>query len=186
MKKRGLILAVSAVLASSMMFTSCIGSFGLTNKLLAWNRNVDNKFVNELVFIAFWIVPVYEVSALADVLVLNSIEFWSGSNPVADAGKVKTVETKDGLYAIETKADGYSIQKQGEEAVVDLNYDKETRTWSADFEGETTKLFTFAEDDDNEVVMYMPDGREMTVELSEAGVYAFQQVANSYSYYAAR
>ena len=37
-----------------------------------------SKFVNELVFFAFWILPVYEVSGLADLLVLNSIEFWSG------------------------------------------------------------------------------------------------------------
>ena len=46
-------------------------------------------------FIAFWIVPVYEISALADVLVINSIEFWSGSNPVADVGNVKTIDGKD-------------------------------------------------------------------------------------------
>ena len=71
-----------------MLFSSCIGSFSLTNKLLAWNKTVGNKFVNELVFFAFWVLPVYEVSALADVLVLNSIEFWSGGNPVAKGTKV--------------------------------------------------------------------------------------------------
>ena len=102
MKKKSLTLLVAATLASSVLFSSCIGSFGLSNKLLDWNRNIDSKFVNELVFVAFWIVPVYEISALADILVLNSIEFWSGSNPVADAGTVKTIETKDGTYAIET------------------------------------------------------------------------------------
>ena len=89
---------MATTLASSVLFSSCIGSFGLTNKLLSWNSNIDSKFVNELVFIAFWIVPVYEISALADVLVLNSIEFWSGSNPVADAGTVKTINGKDGVY----------------------------------------------------------------------------------------
>ena len=93
MKKKSLTLLVAATLASSVLFSSCIGSFGLSNKLLDWNRNIDSKFVNELVFVAFWIVPVYEISALADILVLNSIEFWSGSNPVADAGTVKTIET---------------------------------------------------------------------------------------------
>ena len=93
MRKKSLTLLVATTLASSVLFSSCIGSFGLTNKLLSWNSNIDSKFVNELVFIAFWIVPVYEISALADVLVLNSIEFWSGSNPVADAGTVKTVYT---------------------------------------------------------------------------------------------
>ena len=142
MKKKSLTLLVAATLASSVLFSSCIGSFGLSNKLLDWNRNIDSKFVNELVFVAFWIVPVYEISALADILVLNSIEFWSGSNPVADAGTVKTIETKDGTYAIETQKDG--------------------------------------------VVMYLPDGKEMNVELNQAGVLAFKQVAEGYSFYAAR
>ena len=84
MKKKSLTLLLATTVASSILFSSCIGSFGLTNKLLTWNRSIDSKFVNERVFIAFWIVPVYEISALADVLVINSIEFWSGSNPVAD------------------------------------------------------------------------------------------------------
>ena len=123
MKKKSLTLLVAATLASSVLFSSCIGSFGLSNKLLDWNRNIDSKFVNELVFVAFWIVPVYEISALADILVLNSIEFWSGSNPVADAGTVKTIETKDGTYAIETQKDGYHIQKEGEEKAKEQNAD---------------------------------------------------------------
>ena len=74
--------------------------FSLSNKLLNWNRNIDNKFVNELVFIAFWILPAYEVCAIADVLVLNSIEFWSGDNPAADVGSVKKVDGKDGVYTV--------------------------------------------------------------------------------------
>ncbi|SEF74607.1 MULTISPECIES: DUF3332 domain-containing protein [Parabacteroides] len=184
MKKRSLTLLLATTLASSVLFSSCIGSFGLTNKLLTWNRNIDSKFVNELVFIAFWIVPVYEISALADVLVINSIEFWSGDNPVADVGSVKTVDTKDGVYTVETKNDGYHIQKEGEEKAVDLVFDKADKTWSVEANGETTKLLKFENND--EVVMYLPDGKEMNVELNQAGVLAFQQVANGYSYYAAR
>jgi len=82
MKKKFLTVAVAATLSLSLVSTSCIGSFSLTNKLLSWNQQVGNKFVNELVFFAFWVLPVYEISALADILVLNSIEFWSGSNMV--------------------------------------------------------------------------------------------------------
>ena len=177
MKKKSVTLLVAMTLASSVLFSSCIGSFGLSNKLLDWNRNIDSKFVNELVFIAFWIVPVYEISALADILVLNSIEFWSGSNPVADAGTVKTIETKDGTYAIET-------QKDGEEKAVDLVFNEADQSWNVEADGESTKLLKFTGDD--EVVMYLPDGKEMNVELNQAGVLAFKQVAEGYSFYAAR
>ena len=75
MKKHYLTVGIALTLMASMSLTSCIGSFSLTNKLMSWNNQVGNKFVNELVFFCFWIIPVYEVTALADVLVLNSIEF---------------------------------------------------------------------------------------------------------------
>ena len=184
MKKKGFTLLMAATLASSVLFSSCIGSFGLTNKLLDWNRNIDSKFVNELVFIAFWIVPVYEISALADILVLNSIEFWSGNNPVADAGSVKTIEGKDGIYTVETKKDGYHIQKEGEEKAIDLVFDETDKSWSVEADGEATKLLKFKDND--EVVMFLPDGKEMNVELNQASVLAFRQVVEGYSFYAAK
>lgn len=184
MKKRSFTLLVSATLACSVLFSSCIGSFSLSNKLLDWNRNIDSKFVNELVFIAFWIVPVYEIAALADILVINSIEFWSGTNPVADAGTVKTIDGKDGVYTVETKADGYHIQKEGEEKAIDLVFDGTDKSWSVEADGESTKLLRFESDD--EVVMFLPDGQQMNVEVSQAGILAFKQVMNNYSYFAAR
>jgi hypothetical protein len=182
-RKKSNLLMVAA-LASSVLFSSCIGSFSLSNKLLDWNRNIESKFVNELVFIAFWIVPVYEISIAADALIFNSIEFWNGENPVADTGKVETVDTKNGVYTVETKADGYRIQKEGEEKSIDLVFDSSDKSWSIEAEGESTKLLRFENDD--EVVMFLPDGQEMNVELSRAGVLAFKQVVDNYTHYAAR
>ncbi len=106
MRKKSLTVLIASTLCCSILFSSCIGSFSLTNKLLSWNNRIDSKFINELVFIAFWIVPVYEVSAIADLLVINTIEFWSGDNPVADAGKVEKVSTKNGEFLVETKENG--------------------------------------------------------------------------------
>ena len=184
MKKKSVTLLVAATLSSSILFSSCIGSFGLTNKLLSWNSNIDSKFVNELVFIAFCIVPVYEISAIADLLVLNSIEFWSGSSPVAEAGTVKTLEGENGTYTVETKADGYHIQKEGEEKAIDLVFNEADKSWSVEADGETAKLLQFRGGD--EVVMYLPDGGEMNVELSKAGVLAFRRAVESRAFYAAR
>ena len=74
--KRGKLTLVAVVLSGSLLFSSCVGSFSLFNRLSSWNQSVGNKFVNELVFLAFNIVPVYGVAYLADALVINSIEFW--------------------------------------------------------------------------------------------------------------
>lgn len=184
MKRKSLTLVAVTALCGSLLFSSCIGSFKLTNKLLTWNQSVGNKFVNELVFIAFWIIPVYEISSLADVLVINSIEFWTGDNPVADAGTVKTVDTENGVYTVETKTDGYHIEKEGGENPVDLVFDATDKSWSVEANGQETKLMKFTGND--EVVMYLPDGKEMNIRLNEAGVMAFRQVAEGYAYYAAR
>ena len=123
--KKSKTFLVCAMLSGSVLFSSCIGSFGLWNSLKDWNQGVSNKFVNELIFLAFHIVPVYEIAYLADALVLNSIEFWSGSNPTASIGEVKTVQGENGEYLVKTNENGYTITKKGEDKSVDLVYNKE-------------------------------------------------------------
>ena len=175
MRKTYLTVGVVCLLAGSMMFTSCIGSFTLTNKLLSWNKTVGNKFVNELVFFAFWILPVYEVSALADVLVLNSIEFWSGSNPVAQGKKV--IDGKDGRYLVECDGRGYTITSENDGSVVRLDFNEEDQSWNYTVGDQTGTIFTFV--DDTHVSVPTPDGSYQVVELSEAGLYAYQQIATA-------
>lgn len=58
--KKNLTKPVIAVLLGALTFSSCIGSFGLTNSVLDWNkRATDNKFVNEIIFVL--ISPAYAV-----------------------------------------------------------------------------------------------------------------------------
>lgn len=70
------------LLAASLVFSSCMGSFAITKKLYSWNEGVTgNKFVNNLLF---WILsPVYGAVVSFDAAILNLIEFWTGSNPLA-------------------------------------------------------------------------------------------------------
>ena len=144
MKKR--LIPVALVAAISIpVFTSCIGSFALTNKLLSWNRSIGSKIVNELVFIGFWILPVYEVSALADVLVINSIEFWSGSNPMASGKKV--IDGQDGRYIVECDGKGYTITSENDGSEVRLDFDMAQQTWSVAMpSGESMEFMTFVDD----------------------------------------
>ena len=46
MKKRFLPVALVVALATSMMTSSCIGSFALFNKLLAWNNQVSLSLIH--------------------------------------------------------------------------------------------------------------------------------------------
>ncbi|MDY5826840.1 MAG: DUF3332 domain-containing protein [Candidatus Limisoma sp.] len=173
MKKR-IIPVCAIVLASSLLFTSCIGSFKMTNKVLAWNSQISNKFVNELVFFGLWVLPVYEISALADMLVINSIEFWSGSNPIAQGQK--TIEDDNGRYLLAWDETGYTITNESTGEVTRLNFNIDKKSWSvATPEGDITFL-TFI--DDSHVSVPAGDGSYTIVELSEEGVLAYRDMIN--------
>ncbi len=174
MKKNTLTVAAIIGVAAMLPMQSCIGSFSLTRKVLAWNHQVGNKFVNELVFFAFWILPVYEVTSVADLLVLNSIEFWSGNNPVEASTKV--IDTDQGRYYIACDGKGYTITApNGDE--VRLDFEAESRTWSVTTEeGDAYPFMTMI--DDSHVKMIHADGAMRMVELSEPGVMAYSAMAN--------
>ena len=173
MKKFNLKLAATVMVCGAFLFSSCIGSFGLHSKLLNWNQGIGNKFVNELVFLAFNIIPVYGVCYLADALVINSIEFWSGSNPMASVGDVKKVKGENGNYLVETLENGYSITKEGETASMELIYDKDLNTWNVVADGVSTELLQMNNDGTAQITL--PNGEDMTVTLDAQGISAARQ-----------
>ena len=174
MRKRKLIIAIVVAISASMMMQSCIGSFALYNKVKNWNDHVGDKFVNELVFVAMWILPVYELSFVADLFILNSIEFWSGSNPALAQAETKIVDGKDAQYLVARDATGYEITNMTTKQVIRFNFNAEDNSWSIENNGKEVKLFSFV--DDTHVNVLLRDGSYTTVELSQAGVLAYQDL----------
>lgn len=76
----------------------CFGSFNLTRKIYDINRSVSPEpWVREIVFLAFAIAPVYGFAMLIDAVILNTVEFWGGRNPVlVHDGDSQTFETAQG------------------------------------------------------------------------------------------
>ncbi len=183
MKKTKITIAC-AFLAGSLMFSSCIGSFSLWNNLKSWNEGVSNKFVNELIFVAFNIIPVYPIAYIADALVLNSIEFWSGNNPVASVGEVKEVKGEKGNYIVKTNSDGYTITKEGEDKSVDLVYNESNNTWSAVSEGESYELIKM--NADGTATVNMQNGSSMNVTIDAKGVASVNAAVGNSLFFAAR
>lgn len=156
--------------AASLSLQSCIGSFGLTRSVMNWNNHVGSKFVNELVFFAFWVLPVYEVTALADVLVLNSIEFWSGRNPMSASTKV--VDTDNGRYMIACDGKGYTVTHQATGRSYRLDFIEDTQTWALNYDGKEYPIMTYL--DSNTVRMAAPNGETRVVSLTEESVMAYE------------
>ena len=185
MKKNKLNMVVAIALCVSLGLSSCIGSFKLTNKVLGWNEGRPQlsplccPFRFSAVFIAFHIIPVYELTVVADILVLNSIEFWSGENLVSQSTKEVKGENGD-TYLVTTDENGYTITNQKDNTTIGFVFDSNDNSWSVSANGETTKFMTFV--DDNHVKMPGVDGNDMIIELSQAGVMAYQEAAQHFNF----
>lgn len=80
---------ITAIALAGLLFVNgCYGPFLLTKKVHAWNGQVsDNKWIVEVVFLVCAWLPVYGIATLADAVILNSVEFWTGNNPLTSASK---------------------------------------------------------------------------------------------------
>jgi len=81
------------VLCSSGLFvsTGCFGTFTTVKRLYHWNNTVDaNKWAKWGVFVATVVVPIYPSATLWDMVFTNSVEFWSGRNPMNEPAAFST------------------------------------------------------------------------------------------------
>lgn len=115
------------------LISGCTGTFQLTNTVYDFHRK-QTKWVDEIIFFAFIIIPVYEVSWFVDGLILNSIEFWTGERLIAAAvdatdRQIASSESdvlvkhnkKDNSYVIQTKTATspiFRIERNGKHIVI--------------------------------------------------------------------
>ena len=155
------------LLAATIMFSSCIGSFRLTNKVKDWNEGIGNKWVNELLFLAMHIVPVYQLSIFVDAVVLNSIEFWTGKAANVQVGNTKVVKNSQGQdVEITAMENGYMLSN-GEQSM-NLLFDEESQIWSAEYNNQTTQLMKMV--DANNAQLFLLNGDVMDITLDAQGV----------------
>ena len=176
MKKHFKISAL--LLAATIVLSSCIGSFRLTNNIKDWNEGLGDKFVNELVFVALHIVPVYPIAMFVDGVVLNSVEFWTGDNPVAEVGETKVVKNSNGdEIEIVATENGYSLSNG--ETAMNLVFDKEQQLWSAEYNNQVNKLVKL--NGDNTDQLFVGDG-EVNISLDAQGMnMAYMLMANDFA-----
>ena len=176
MKRRKLLFAAVG-LSACVLYSSCIGSFGLFNKFAEINTSLTkSKFVNGI--LGFIFIPVYGVCLAADWVVLNTIEFWTGSNPIA-AGTTQRVKGSDGReYAITSTKDGYKVQQADQS--MELKFDSKKKTWSVVAGGKSHKLMTLKDNGTADVCI--GEGRTMSVTLDAAGATALRQYAEGNAY----
>ena len=116
MKRAFRLFATLCMLGLSLQMTGCFGKFSLTRAMWDFNKNVHpNKFVQWAVFLVMVIVPVYGVGTLVDAIVINSIEFWTGNNPISSAdgadSNTRVVRLGDGETLRLSREPGSEVMK---------------------------------------------------------------------------
>ncbi len=174
MKKNSFKVA-ALLLAGTLVCSSCIGSFGLFNKYEKWQCNMtSNKYVNGIVGLILQPI-VGGVCLFVDAVVLNTIEFWTGNNPVT-AGTTIQVQGQDGrYYAVKTLKNGYKVTAP--DGVVTLFiHDEATDSWSMQQNGVTKEIFRF--NADGTIQANLPGERTVTFTCDQAGLdMAYELVA---------
>jgi len=99
-------IALVLVAAVGALSAGCFGKFQLTRKVYDMNQSIDEKYVRSATTWIFVIIPVYGLAALADLIVFNVIEFWTGENPVAEAKVTKVYAQGNGRTLLTLSRDG--------------------------------------------------------------------------------
>jgi hypothetical protein len=95
-----------------MVLQGCYGKMALTKKVYALNGQVSDKFLRSWVTWAFIFVPVYGVSVGIDFILFNTIEFWTGNNPIAQGEKDFQYASGEDTYKVHARKSGASVNYQ--------------------------------------------------------------------------
>lgn len=133
--------------------TACFGSFNLTRKLWTFNNTVSkNKFAKEVVFLALNIVPVYGAAGFIDAVVVNTVEFWSGKNPVQMTSTIR-LDDHTTLQRVAFEKDGVRYM-----TIKAFEFDKLVST---------TTMQRLPGTDELAVKTIFPDGRRVTSVIAQ-------------------
>lgn len=167
--------AVLGLMAATLLLSTsgCYGTFTLTKKVHNWNGDAtDNKFANSIIMWGLIIIPVYPISVFVDFVVLNTLEFWTGSNPLAMAegeSEIQIVQSGDKVFEITATQNQFhiaQIEGLGEGQSVDLIYKTAETAWYVSNDDEE---YIIAQGDLNNhdwVKVFHPDGKVDEITLN--------------------
>ncbi|MGY3901347.1 DUF3332 domain-containing protein [Aeromonas lusitana] len=102
--QKGRAAALLLGLVASLGLSGCMGSMGLSAMLTKGNLSVvDNRYGRAGVFVL--LSPVYGLAATADLFVFNTIEFWSGKNPITGKSPALVDQKADAVIKVNQHLD---------------------------------------------------------------------------------
>jgi hypothetical protein len=170
MKKLLVVILTAAVLSG------CLGQMGLSGKVKKFNMEAtEDRWGREGLFLGLYIIPVYEIAALLDLLIFNSVEFWTGTNPINN----KSPALVDMPMAM--------LERSGVEniASVDMQRDEKSQTVTmviVSKDGLREELSSVSEGDN----LNFYRGKQLMISVPAAEIEKFQQSLKTQIYMAQR
>jgi hypothetical protein len=159
---------IMAVMIGSVLMASagCYGSFSVTKKVYQWNGKVTNdKWSNSILFFGLAVFQVYSFTLFVDAVVLNTVEFWTGDNPLTmNEGDTDTQMVKSGknTYQVTASKNKFNIsQTDGDQAgkSVELIYHEDETAWYATDGTENIKIAQGDLNNQEWVKLFYPNGK---------------------------
>lgn len=93
-----LVLLLTSMLGAQQL--ACLGQGALGRRVLKFNLDVvENKWSRWLVFLALNVIPVYPIAGAIDLVIINSIEFHTGTNPLTGKPRLAVREGHEEVVA---------------------------------------------------------------------------------------
>ncbi|MCG9698428.1 DUF3332 family protein [Shewanella sp. Isolate11] len=176
MKK--VIAKVCLITTATVALSGCVGSNAVTGYVMGFNlKAVDNRYARGGLNIL--LSPVYGLSIAADYIIFNSLEFWTGTNPLNGKPHIFDSKVDDTYLDVNDKVDdslkeapvkpiSYNrIIKRGELERINENTLKMDITYS---NGETATLVGVRTGDN---IAYYLDGQTISqTSMTELATYA--------------
>jgi hypothetical protein len=101
---RGGVIPIMLAAMLPVLMSGCYGAFPLTNKIYEFNGDISrHKLIQTVTFWVFLIIPVYEIGMLADAIVFNLVEFWTGEQLLSVG---PTTDSNGNTVCLTPSADG--------------------------------------------------------------------------------
>ena len=79
-QRRARRIVALACLCTLFLCTSCLGPGHATARLYNFNRDFESKWAQEGMFVL--LLPAYLLTSTGDNLIFNSVQWWTGDNPI--------------------------------------------------------------------------------------------------------
>lgn len=172
MKVKAIKTISAAIIAMSL--TGCIGQMATSGMVMKLNLSVvDNRYARAGLYLLM--SPVYGIAATADLFIFNTIEFWTGTNPISGKSAVADSKINSVIKINSSLGKGLSTAPIKISSANVKQLDDKTLEMLVAYSDGTTKTLR-GEKEDKRVNFYLNDSFITSVDIAELTEYAATRV----------